>query len=248
MVSKKYFMKRIFIFAIASVLISSCASNETADSSGVKQTEIYQTYRINWQNGAGSCTASFRFGGENGTTLRLSEPSKVTINEQEMTEGKFLFGGAFYEADQQKYSAKHLYKFRDTDGKVYENGYDFEDVEFINPPTTVSKNANMILELNRQINSSENIYMEADQDTVSSNTKHITGDSTDAVYFDASHKRVIIKPEFFQGFTDIPVSIFLYKMDLVKPLNQHGNQTGELHFNFQSNVFVVKRRALKSGV
>src|SRR6187551_469702 len=223
------------------LLITSCSSNETSDSKNVKQSEIYQTYRINWSNGSGSATASFRFGGENGTTLRLNEPSKVTYNGQKLTEGKFLFGGAFYQGDQVKYSSKHVFRFTDSDGKVYENTYEFEPIEFKNPPKTVSKSADLILPLSRRIKNDESLRFASQCDTVKSNEMPISTSKDDLVYYNDSAQQLIIKPAFFEGFTNLPALIWMEKSELKESLDQSTNLPGELHFSYQSKQVNIRR-------
>lgn len=233
-------MQRLIPLLIVS-LITSCASNETADSKDVKQSEIYQNYTINWIMGKGYSSASFRFGGENGTTLHLTSPSKITFNGQQLTESEFLFGGSFYEGDQRGYSSKHEFRFIDTDGKTYVNNINFEDVEFVDPPQTVSKNENLVIELTRPILASERIVLAAKSDTSKSNEVQIGNDSDASAYYDLKAGKLIIKPGFFLNFKDVSATIWFIKEEKKKPIDQPTNLGGELKFNFQSFAISVTR-------
>jgi hypothetical protein len=231
-----------FLPVIAILLITSCASNETSDSKNVKQSEIYQTYRIDWSNGSGSATASFRFGGENGTTLRLNDPSSVTYNGQKLTEGKFLFGGAFYEGDQANYSAKHVFRFTDSDGKIYENTFEFEPIEFKNSPKTVSRTADLVIPISRRIDKKEALSFVAQTDTSKETEVFIGTSADDQVYYNDSAQALIIKPGFFQSFTtNVPVTIWIEKYESKATLDQPTNLGGEFHFSYTSKKANVRR-------
>ncbi len=236
-----------FLFLILVLAITSCSSNETSDSKNVKQSQIYQIYHIYWIKGEGSASASFRFGGENGTTLRLSDPSKITFNGKKLSESKFLFEGVYYAGVQTVYSDKHFFKFTDLDGKVYENGIEFKDVEILNPPKSVSKNENLVLELTRPILASEEIVCHAQSDTTKTNEMGVGNSSDKDVYFDLKSNRLIIKPGFFADFADVPVDIWLTNDVYQKPIEQKTDLEGELIFSFQSKDIQVIRLNVKAG-
>ena len=78
------------IFVVLSVfmgfnyIFSSCASSEIADSGDVNQDAIYHYYAVSYDADQGNdyiVEAQFRFGGDKGTTLRLTDPSKVYVND-----------------------------------------------------------------------------------------------------------------------------------------------------------------------
>lgn len=87
--------------AVASlvVILASCASNETSDSNKVAQTEIYQSYFVDYDASKNEleATASFRFGGQNGTTLRLVDKSKVSYNEKPLSAKTSAWTGTSYQ-------------------------------------------------------------------------------------------------------------------------------------------------------
>ena len=116
----------------AAVMLASCASNETADSDDVKQSEIHQAYTITYNAAEKElkATASFRFGGPNGTTLHLVEPSKITLDGEEMGMDKNIFSGTFYEADiQTGLKSSYTFVFTDCENKKYMNVAEIFPVE-----------------------------------------------------------------------------------------------------------------------
>lgn len=83
---------------LIAVVFTACQSNETGNSKDVAQDQIYRSYEVTFEEAdySGSASAVFRFAGENGTTLILNAPSKITANGVQLTEGNMLFGGAYY--------------------------------------------------------------------------------------------------------------------------------------------------------
>ncbi len=80
------------------LLLTSCKSNETSDSNKVAQSEIYQSYFVEYDASQNEfeATASFRFGGENGTTLRLVDKSNVLYNNNTMSAQTSAWTGTSY--------------------------------------------------------------------------------------------------------------------------------------------------------
>ena len=136
--------KIIYSFSIAIIAFAlySCVSNDTANSDTVKQSEIYQNYTITYDAGEMelSATAFFRFGGATGTTLSLVKPSNVLFNGQEMTPGKSIFSGTFYEINLQASSEKsYTFLYSDNDKKTYKNSASIDVIEIKEYPKIIKK-------------------------------------------------------------------------------------------------------------
>lgn len=119
-----------FSIGLLSLLFTSCASIEVADSKDVNQETIYQglSVNINAETGNHKASAVFRFGGALGTTLRLSEGSNITLNEKEMSGGNKFARGYRYETNvEEKDDLRYKFTFTDINKKTYENSV------FINP-------------------------------------------------------------------------------------------------------------------
>jgi hypothetical protein len=139
-------MRKIFtLFIISnSFFLFSCVSNETANSDTVKQSEIYQSYNITYDEGDMelSATAFFRFGGSAGTTLNLVKPSAIIFNGQDMAMGKNIFSGTFYESNQQTGLANnYTFVFTDTDKKTYTNSTSIDKLAIDEFPKTIKRTA-----------------------------------------------------------------------------------------------------------
>jgi len=125
------------------MLFVRCASNETANSDTVMQSEIYQNYSVSYNMAERelTATASFRFGGANGTTLLLVKPSKVFFENQEMPNENNVFSGSYYEMNiQSGVKPSYTYVYTDGEGKSYTNHAFMIPVEIIACPTLVDKN------------------------------------------------------------------------------------------------------------
>jgi hypothetical protein len=138
-------MKRIsvLLFITYLLLFISCASTDTANSDTVKQSEIYQSYTITYNEGDMelSATAFFRFGGATGTTLKLVNPSFVTFNGQKMDSGKNIFSGTFYEINLQvPLSQSNTFVFTDIDNKTYTNTVSLYPFKINDYPAIINRN------------------------------------------------------------------------------------------------------------
>lgn len=125
------------------MLFVRCASNETANSDTVKQSEIYQNYSVSYNMAERelTATASFRFGGANGTTLLLVKPSKVFFENQEMPNENTVFSGSYYEMNLQSgVKPSYTFVYTDGEGKSYTNHAFMIPAEIIACPTLVDKN------------------------------------------------------------------------------------------------------------
>jgi len=117
------------LFVVLSVFIgfnyifSSCASSEIADSGDVNQDAIYHYYAVTYDANSSKSydvEAQFRFGGNKGTTLRLTDHSKVYVNGNEMKEESNVLRGCFYTLSLDD-GNEFEFKFVDTEEKEYIN-------------------------------------------------------------------------------------------------------------------------------
>lgn len=109
----------------------SCSSSEIAESKDVNQKTIYQTYSVSYDASAKDTYyvwAQFRFGGNKGTTLKLSEPSNVTVNGTKMDERQSDFYGCSYETSISS-TNKFTFTFTDTEKIKYINSISVNSVK-----------------------------------------------------------------------------------------------------------------------
>lgn len=137
-------MRNILYLLLGIVLFSACASNEIANSGDVKQSEIYQSYAVTYDEESNETyiKATYRFGGKNGTTLVLTPPSNVTFNGEGMTRYESDFAGAYYKIAQVKPLANGMnctFVFTDTDKKIFTNSIKFNPVLIGGVPNSIGK-------------------------------------------------------------------------------------------------------------
>ena len=132
----------LVLFAISSIILfSNCASTEVADSRDVNQQKIYQDYEVvyNEENGNAQAEAVFRFGGNKGTTLILSDSSNVKVNNNNMLGSELLFRGYVYEFfGFDEATTFFEFKFTDTEGNQYVNGINVYPIDKINIPDSIA--------------------------------------------------------------------------------------------------------------
>lgn len=113
--------------------LSGCSSNSSDDSANVEEDEVHGRYALTYdaarpQAGV-RAFAQFRFGGRNGTTLRLSKPSTVTIDGVVLTlrdgdKNPVNLTGSFYDSslpDAPKVKGSYVFTWTRTDGEVARN-------------------------------------------------------------------------------------------------------------------------------
>lgn len=122
-----------------SILISistfySCDSNEIGNSKDVNPDAIFFDYRIWADEGRENVTVNlqYRMGGRNGTTLILTEPSKVFLDGEQMKADSAKVTGAFYEAQRPlaAFVGKHVISFTSLDNKAYKEEFEFTPFTF----------------------------------------------------------------------------------------------------------------------
>lgn len=237
-------MKNTILLFAALVLLGACASNETADSSSVKQSEIYQDYSINWDADAQEwlAYATFRFGGENGTTLRLSKPSTVTINGTAMNEGELLFGGAMYRMSGKEWPNTAAFRFIDCDGRAYANNLSFNAIDFARTEVDASKNEVLGIPLTREVLATDEIFLYVADTSLQNDLKIklLTDDSTALVKYDAAEQLLLIEPAFFDKMADVELSLWM-KFNKTEDLTAATALGGQISMSYTSHTLKFKR-------
>lgn len=126
-------------------LLASCSSNEIGQSKDVNQETIYQQYRLEYNENEkeASFFAQFRFAGENGTTLVLTDPAKLEYNGAVIKVDSNGFSGAFYgtKVPLQQVLGKHQLIFTDVEKKKYVNEFTMDSFYLSEIPASVSRRA-----------------------------------------------------------------------------------------------------------
>lgn len=110
-------------------LLTACSSNEIGDSKDVNQDKIYMDYFISHAEGDENVdiTCQFRFAGNNGTTLVLSDGSKVELDGENLKADSSTSSGAFYKISKpvSGFYGNHSIRFTNTSGKQFDNQFTF---------------------------------------------------------------------------------------------------------------------------
>lgn len=136
-------LKNVF-YALSMILIScsGCSSNEIGQSRDVNQDKIYFDYNVYYLEGDAQAemTFTFRFAGMNGTTLVLSDPSRVELDGQRLKADSSSMGGAFYRMylPVEKFHGQHEVVFTDINGKRISNRFNISPFKLVNIPSSAS--------------------------------------------------------------------------------------------------------------
>jgi hypothetical protein len=129
---------------------AACTSNEIGNSRDVAQESIYQQYSISYTEGdeKADVYAQFRFGGKNGTTLLLNNPSGITFDGTPIKVDSSDMAGAFYETNRPVADlyGTHHFVFTDINNKKFDNDFVFEKFGLVNPPVEATKNTPLVLQ------------------------------------------------------------------------------------------------------
>lgn len=117
----------LFLTLTAFVLIPACTSNEIGFSKDVNPATIYTQYSIIKEKDHDSirCRAQYRFAGQNGTTLFLSHPSMIQLDQQTLFVDSSDFEGAYYEKQfaPHQFSGSHYWLYTAIDGKKFKESF-----------------------------------------------------------------------------------------------------------------------------
>lgn len=116
-------IKKLFAIAVCA-LLSSCDDEEIGYSKDVNQETIFTDYHISYTESSpgAAAIATFRFAGQHGTTLVLSEPSYVSLNGDKLEVDSSQWQGAHYATEimAQTFTNNHHFVFADINGKTYD--------------------------------------------------------------------------------------------------------------------------------
>jgi hypothetical protein len=123
----------LFLFLSFSIyFFTSCNSNEIGNAKDVNPESIYFDYKIWGEEGNNDVTIKlqYRFGGKNGTTLLLEEPSKVELDGEKLKADSSSFNGVYYEVQKPvaSFIGKHTIVFTDMNKKQYKETFSFQPI------------------------------------------------------------------------------------------------------------------------
>lgn len=178
-----YKPNQLFACCAAAVLFSSCSSNEIGQSKDVNPEAIYQYYRFDYNENdkSASLFAQFRFAGENGTTLVLTEPARLEYNGNPVKVDSNSFSGAYYGAaiPLSKASGKHTLVFTDGERTKYENSFTVDSFYLKGIPATMSRLAPALIQFKAPVLQGEDFIALESEGTDSSFSVKYTADDRD---------------------------------------------------------------------
>lgn len=131
------------------VVFAACSSNEIGDSKDVNQDKIYMDYFISHTEGDEyvDITCQFRFAGNSGTTLVLSDDSNVEFDGERLNVDSSVGGGAYYNIRKpvSRFYGKHSIRFTNTNGKRFENEFSFAPFALTNPTREAERTKDLMI-------------------------------------------------------------------------------------------------------
>ncbi len=216
-------LSHIILFFSAFFIISGCSSSEIGESKDVNQETIYQAYHVTHKEGNEmvELTAQFRFAGDKGTTLVLSKPGSISLNNKIIAVDSSEFDGAFYKTQftiKNGYGKQHLI-FTDINGKKFDNDFNLDPFKLEDVPATAYKNQPLQIRFETTA-LGENDYIEAESINTDSsfNTIHLASDANLFISIPAKELQR-------QKGNSITLVITLYKR---VPLKQPTKEGGEI--------------------
>ena len=218
----------LFLSAIA------CSSNEIGFSKDVNPGTVYMDYYISYTEGEDSvnCFLQYRFAGENGTTLVLSEPSTVKIDGNEIKVDSSDFSGAYYEKKFAvgSFTGDHTIAFTDMNGKTRTEVFNFHRIKVANDIFSANKQCDLVLNF-------EHLQPE---DIIEVNITDTSG-TTDDIKIAAQpvNGKLIISAAQLQGISDGPCKLEIYKSSS-NNLQQATAEGGRIRF-----IHVIKETSVE---
>jgi hypothetical protein len=205
-----------------------CTSNEIGNSKDVAQESIYQEYNISYTEGdeKAAINAQFRFGGKNGTTLLLNDPSGISFDGTAIKADSSDLGGAFYQLNKPAaaFYGTHHFVFTDINSKKFDNDFVFEKFGMANAPSTAAKAAPLQLQFD------SGGLKAGDQVTVSStgtdSSFSVTGTVIDKNFAISIPAEDLKK----QKGKELKLDISLYRN---VPLQQNTREGGEMNISYR---------------
>jgi len=135
------------VFMVIVFLLNGCGSTDVAESKDVSQSKIYQDYFICFNDDLEDyyCQVMFRFGGSGGTTLHISEPGSIQVNQTVMSGEKLILRGFAYTTNISKTTTNFEFLYTDINNQKLSNKATINPLIDINIPDSISKTHDNII-------------------------------------------------------------------------------------------------------
>ena len=192
--------RRLAIVLLAATLFAGCHKSVTlTDSDKVDQNNIFQLYKAKCdaESGKMEVTAVFRLDHRSGEQLRLTEPSKVTVNGQEME----LNDQGEYTRSIGKYQQLLPFEYTNNNRQQFKNTIITNTIAFNQDNITLNKNKTNHV----------TVKAEPFEESESVSCMLTKGDETVEIDFDFENGRLTITPDMLE-----PVQTGEYTARLVR--------------------------------
>ena len=228
-------MNQLFVLLIFCYTITSCNSNEIGSSKDVNPQAIYFDYKIWGDEGTDDITVmlQFRFGGANGTTLVLEDPSKVELDGVAIKADSSKMTGAFYEVIKpvKEFAGKHNIVFTDNNNRQYREEFSFQPIRLRTTVPAIIKRGDLVFELNG-LNPEDYVRVLLTDTSFASNGIN----RVDTV----RNGRVVINKSDLDSLINGAIHLELYKED-EKPVKNGTAEGGQLSITYGlKREFVLK--------
>lgn len=193
------------ILAILTFVFSACETRETGNIKDVTQSEIYQDLSFTSNGSSTTVRATLSFAGVRGTTLKLTNPSKILFEGQPLEEKNGQYSGTYYEKTFDTILNNGTFVFTDTKGKTYTNKVELPAIDFRNSPTQINRAAitKMPITNGAKISGCEvNLKISyQDKQGFQSTTVPVLPQKNgiDSAYFDSKTQSIVIEPNLWRS-------------------------------------------------
>jgi hypothetical protein len=221
-------IRRILAVTALVTGFAACTSNEIGNSKDVAQESIYQQYSVSYTEGdeKAEIYTQFRFGGKNGTTLLLNNPSGISFDGTTIKVDSSDLGGAFYQMSKpvSGFYGKHHFVFTDISNKKFDNDFVFEKLSLAKVPAAAAKSAPLQLQF-------DSVGLKSgDEITVSSNSTDSAFSVTKTI--GANDFAVTIPAEDLKKQTGKELKLDI-SLSRNVPLQQNTREGGELYIHYK---------------
>ena len=209
------------IFPALFIFLISCTSNEIENSKDVNPNAVFFDYEI-WADEGKDVTVNlqYRMGGKNGTTLVLDEPSKVSLDGEQLNVDSAKVTGAYYEIQKPaaSFAGKHTISFTDLNNKEYNEEFEFT-------PFTLQP------EIPATLNRGDLVFSFKGLDSVDHLSVILTDTSFTSVDINdidsVKNGRLVISADRLSALVNGPINLQLYK-EKEKPVKNGTKEGGRL--------------------
>src|SRR5688572_17926876 len=214
--------------ALASALtfLFSCTSDEIGNSKDVKPDAIFFDYRI-WADETRedvTVNLQYRMGGRNGTTLVLTEPSKVLFDGEQLKVDSAKVTGAYYEIQKPfaSFAGRHTITFTDLNKKEYKEEFEFT-------PFTLEPNVPATMDRGDLVFTFKGLDSIDKLNVVLTDTSFQSADINE--YDTVKNGQLVISANRLSALVNGPINLQFYK-EIERPVKSGTREGGKLFISY----------------